>query len=315
MRIASLLASGTEIVYALGLGDQLVGISHECDFPSEALSKPRVSLTRFNPNGKTSAEIDEAVRNAMAQHGSVYELDEALLRRLQPDLVITQAMCAVCAVPTALAEQAVKVLDGRIEVLSLDSHSIDEVCGSIRAVGRATGVEARAESVVRELNARLAATTNAVSGTLAPRVLAIEWLDPPFVPGHWVPEMVEVAGGKIVAGKPAQPSRQVSWDSLRGLDPDVLVVMPCGYGLEQSRLEANKFAAKLQGVAGRAVSSGRAFVVDGSSYFNRSGPRMVDGVEILGALLHPERFSEYDLAGKAEVWGGYDSMRLEIGDS
>lgn len=300
MRIASLLASGTEIVYALGLGDQLVGISHECDFPGDALSKPRISRARFEPAGKSSAEIDAAVRTAMARHGSVYQLDEGLLRTLHPDLVITQAMCAVCAVPTTLAEEALKVLDGGAQVLSLDSHSMEEVLDSIRAVGHATGAEQRAESVVRVLRNRLSAVAATASGAPPPRVMAIEWLDPPFVPGHWVPEMIAAAGGEIVAGEIERPSRQVTWEALGTLDPDVVIVMPCGYGLEQATEEAQQHNERLRMVARRAYYEGRAFVVDGSSYFNRSGPRMVDGVEILGAILHPELFPGYDLSGKAE---------------
>lgn len=300
MRIASLLASATEVVYALGLGDQLVAISHECDYPPEALSKPRVSRPRFQPRGLSSRDIDGAVRTAMAEHGSVYLLDRERLKAEQPDLILTQAVCQVCAVPTSLAEDAARLLDPGARVVSLDAHSVEDVFQSIRQVGAATGAEGRAELVVAGLEVRLDRVRRAVAGLERPTVLAIEWLDPPFVPGHWVPQMIELAGGTCLAGEAGRPSRQVLWDELAGLDPDVLMVMPCGYGLEASRREAEAHAEHLTRVASRALASGRAYVVDGSSYFNRSGPRVVDGIEILATLLHGDRKPLVDLAGQAE---------------
>jgi iron complex transport system substrate-binding protein len=300
MRIASLLASATEVVYALGLGDQLVAISHECDYPPEALSKPRVSRPRFEPAGLSSRAIDGAVRTAMAQHGSVYLLDQERLRTEQPDLILTQAVCQVCAVPTSLAEEAARLLEDGARVVSLDAHSVQDIFQTIRQVGGAAGAAGRAELVVAGLELRLERVRRAVAGLERPSVLAVEWLDPPFVPGHWVPEMIEIAGGRCLAGEAGRPSRQVSWDDLAGLDPDVLVVMPCGYGLERSRREAKAHAERLAEAAPRAVASGRAFVVNGSSYFNRSGPRVVDGIEILAALLHPDQAPLVDLTGRAE---------------
>ena len=287
MRIASLLASATEIVYALGLGDSLVAISHDGDSPPEALSRPRVSRPRFDPAGLSSGEIDAAVRDAMARHGTVYELDEERLRALRPDLILTQAVCEVCAVPTTLARDAARALGPGCRVVSLDAHTLADVLACVRSVGRAAGVAARAEAVVAALEGRLRGVRRAVAGLPRPGVLAIEWLDPPFVPGHWVPEMIELAGGRPLAGTVGQPSRQVSWNELAPLDPDVLVVMPCGYGLPQARADAGRHGRALARVAPRAIAEGRAFVVDGSAYFNRSGPRVVDGVEILAALLHP----------------------------
>lgn len=302
MRIASLLASGTEIVCALGLTDQLVGISHECDYPPEVLGKPRLSKPRFDPAGLNGGEIDRAVRQAIATHGSVYLLDEARLRELDPELIITQAVCAVCAVPTSLAEQVVGVLEEQPQILSLDSHSMDEVLGSIVAVGEVAGVPGRARAYVQSLRRRIDAVRGRVAGCARPRVLAIEWLEPPFAPGHWVPEMIEAAGGTSLIGDSKRPSKQLSWRDVEGRDPDVLVVMPCGYGLEASRREAARHADRLLTVARRAIESERAYVVDGSSYFNRSGPRMADGVEILGALFYPDVFPDVNLAGKAQRW-------------
>jgi iron complex transport system substrate-binding protein len=185
-------------------------------------------------------------------------------------------------------------------VVSLDAHSVEDILQSIRQVGAAAGAPAPAERLVAGLSARLDRVRRAVAGRDCPRVLAIEWLDPPFVPGHWVPQMIAIAGGICLAGETGRPSREASWDELAGLDPDVLIVMPCGYGLERSRQEAQGYAQRLTQVAPRALASGRAYVVDGSSYFNRSGPRVVDGIEILAALLHADRAPQVDLTGKAE---------------
>lgn len=300
-RIVSLLASATEIVHALGLDDGLVAISHECDYPPELLDRPRVSRPRFDPEGLTSGEIDRAVRAAMAEHGSVYAIDGDALDRLAPDVILTQAVCEVCAVPTPGVRDVVRERGLGANVVSLDAHTLGEILGTVRQVGRAAGAEARADEVVASLEARLAAVEGAVAGAAKPRVLAVEWLDPPFSPGHWVPEQVERAGGVNLVGAPGAHSREVPWSELEGIDPDVLVIMPCGYGLEATIEEAGRHADRLRGLAPRAVAEGRAFAVDGSSFFNRSGPRAVRGVEILAGLLHPDRWAAPD-AAEARVW-------------
>jgi iron complex transport system substrate-binding protein len=312
MRIASLLASATEIVCALGLGDALVAISHECDYPPEALVKPRVSRPRFDPAGMSSGAIDAAVRDAMARHAAVYVLDEERLRAVRPELILTQAVCDVCAVPTSLAREAARVLGPGVRVVSLDAHTLADVLACVRRVGEAAGAGAgaRAAALVGALEARLARVGRAVAGARPPGVLAIEWLDPPFVPGHWVPEMIERAGGRCLAGTAGRPSRQASWDELAALDPDVLVVMPCGYGLPQARADARRHLAQLARVAPRALAGARAFVVDGSAYFNRSGPRVVDGVEILAALLHPECVRDVPLEGRAARISAGDQVHV-----
>lgn len=303
MRIVSLLASGTEIAFALGLGESVVGISHECDYPPEALDRPRVSRPRFDPAGRSSREIDAAVREARALHGSVYELDEELLRALEPDLVLAQAVCEVCAVPTATATDAIRSAGTAAEILSLDAHSVDGILGTMRQVGEAAGVTARATALIERARDRLDAVRRAVANRPPVAVLAVEWLAPPFLPGHWTPEVIDVAGGRTVGGSVAGgPSRQVAWSALESLDPDVVIVMPCGYDIATSRQDADRHREALMRTAPRAAAEGRIWVVNGSAYFNRSGPRVVDGAEILGAVLHRDCLPDVDLSGRAEVW-------------
>lgn len=289
MKIVSLLASATEIVHALGLADRLVGISHECDFPPEILDRPRVSRPRFDPSGMTSGEVDGAVRAAMADHGSVYAIDADLVEELDPDLILTQAVCEVCAVPTASASEMVRARDLGARVVSLDAHDIEGILGTVLQVGEAAGEVELARTMVEGLRERLERVREAVGNAARPRLLALEWLDPPFAPGHWVPEMVEAAGARNLVGEPGTRSTELSWESLEGLEPEALVIMPCGFGLDASRRDADAHADRLLEVAEGPVRNGRAWAVDASSYFNRSGPRVVDGVEILAGLLHPGR--------------------------
>lgn len=302
MRIASFLASATEMVCALGLADQLVAISHECDWPPEVLDRPRVSRPLFDPTGLSSGEIDAAVRRTLAEHGRVYDLDAAVLQAVDPDLLLTQEVCEVCAVPTSLAHQAAALLARRPAVLSLDAHSLADVLGGLRRVAEATGVPERAAPVMDALAARLAAVREAVAGRPRPRVLVLEWLDPVFVPGHWGPEMIDAAGGEDLFGRSASRSRQLPWDAVATADPDVLLVLPCGYDLNQAWQEADAHRARLEAVAPRAIAAGRAWVMDASAYFNRSGPRVVDGVELLGAMLHPDVFPDTPVVGRAAQW-------------
>jgi len=287
-RIASLLASATETVVALGLAERLIAISHECDYPDSVLDRPRVSRPRFDPEGMDSGAIDRAVRGALAEHGSVYEIDGARLERLHPTLILTQAVCEVCAVPTPGVRQVVEQRGIAAQVVSLDAHTLEDVIDSVAVVGRAAGVAGHATEIVRGMRERVERVRAMVRGRVSPRVLAIEWLDPPFVPGHWVPEMIEVAGGINLAGRAGERSTQTTWEELAGLDPDVLLIMPCGYGLDASRRDADRVADRLHATGSRAIAEGRAWVVDGSSYFNRSGPRTIDGLEILAAILHPD---------------------------
>jgi iron complex transport system substrate-binding protein len=287
-RIASLLASATEIVALLGLEDRLVAISHECDYPPALLNRPLASRPVFDVEGRESGEIDRAVKAALLEHGSVYAVDADLLARVEPSLILTQAVCDVCAVPTAGVREVVADRHLDAEVLSLDAHTVADILDTIHAVGNAAGVSDRADITVHELRRRIAHVETLVHDLERPRVLALEWLDPIFLPGHWVPEMIEIAGGTNLAGHAGTRSAESTFDALDGLDPDVLIIMPCGYDLATSVREAARFDTSLIQLAPRAFRNGNAWAVDGSSYFNRSGPRVVDGIEILAGILHPE---------------------------
>lgn len=301
MKIVSLLAAATETLCELGLEEQLVGISHECDHPPHVLDRPRISKPAVDLSGKDSGAIDRAVREGAASGSTLYEIDVDQLRELSPHLILAQAVCDVCAVPTEGAREAVRAAEIEADVLSLDAHSIRDILESVTLIGEATGTAERAEIVVGGLRQRSHEVSRAVAGAPRPRVLALEWLDPLFVPGHWVPEMIDMAGGECVAGEAKGRSVEVAAEDLSGADPDVLLIMPCGYGLAATRRDAAAHAELLAGLAPRAIADGRAFLLDGSSYFNRSGPRVVDGIEILGGLLHPELLA-LPPAGAADAW-------------
>ena len=301
-RIVSLLPSATEIAYALGLGDRVVGVSHACDHPPETRTKPRLTRPRVALDGLSSGEIDAAVRHALVEWGSVYEVDAERLAAARPDLLLTQGVCEICAVPTRDATVLARSLPACPEVLTLDAHDVAGVLSTIRLVGCVGGVPERADACVDEMERRIAGVRAHVAGRTAPRVLALEWLDPAFVPGHWVPEMVSLAGGDLLRGAARRPSFAVTWEELAGLDPDVLLVMPCGFGLAASRADADRYRASLYAVATRAIRAGRAFVVDASSHFSRPGPRIVDGIELLAALLHPGVFPGASVEGRALTW-------------
>ncbi|HLQ59245.1 MAG TPA: cobalamin-binding protein [Gemmatimonadales bacterium] len=276
-RIVSLLPSATEIVCALGLEERVVGISHSCDSPSSVTDRPRLTRPRTNLDGLSSGEIDAAVRAALRNHGSVYEIDVAGIRALAPDLVLTQGICDVCAVPES------QVIASRVgtHILTLDAHDLDAIFASIRDVGCATGALAQAEALVANMQGRINAVRARVDGRPRPRVLALEWLDPPYVPGHWVPELIAAAGGDLVAGTVRRPSYRMEWADLRALDPDVVLIMPCGFSLEETRREAERYDAVLRGLAPHV------HLLDASAYFSRSGPRVVDGLEILASAIFP----------------------------
>jgi iron complex transport system substrate-binding protein len=282
VRIVSLLPSATEIVYALGLDDALVGVTHECDWPPEARHKRAVSFSVLPP-GATPAEIDERVSASIGGGDPIYRLDDAAVRELRPDVVLTQDLCAVCAVPSGHVNEALETIGCTAEVVSLDPGSLDEVIDCLVTVGRATGTEGRATELADGLRRRLDAVRAAVAGKPKARTFALEWSDPPFNGGHWVPEMIDIAGGEPVLGCAGTPSVRVPWESIAQAAPEVVVFMPCGYDLEQASKEGAALLAR------RELDSAEAlFAVDASSYFSRPGPRLVDGVEALASVLHPD---------------------------
>jgi iron complex transport system substrate-binding protein len=301
MKIVSLLGSATEILYELGLERHLVGISHECDFPLEAAVLPRVSRPRFAPEGLSSGEIDAAVRRCMEEFGSVYEVDLDLLRQLHPDVVLTQALCEVCAVPTGSVEEAVADLGSSATVVSLDAHTIEEIFGTMYRVAEAAGSPRAGDAAIRRLRRRLTRVEERVADRPRPRTLLLEWLDPPFAPGHWVPEMVTLAGGDNLTGRAGARSEQIGWEALAGVDPDFLLVEPCGYDLELGLADATAHRDRLEAVAGQAIERGRAWVLH-SGWFSRSGPRVVEGVEALARILHPSGFDEFPNPSIARTW-------------
>jgi iron complex transport system substrate-binding protein len=291
MRILSLLPSATEIVYALGLAEHLVGVTDECDWPPEARTMRVVSRSALPPVAEP-AEIDRLVSASIGDGQPIYRLDTQAIGDLRPDLVLAQDLCAVCAVPSGQVTQALDILGCRAEVVSLDPSSLDEVLEGVLQVGKAARVPERAEEVVAGLRERLASVQAAVEGLERPRVFALEWGDPPFNGGHWVPEMLQVAGGEAVLGCPGAPSVRVTWAQIQAVAPQVVVFMPCGYDLQAAVEEATRIL-----LARPELTGVEAIVaVDASAFCSRPGPRLVDGVEVLAGALHPERLPHHQRA-------------------
>ena len=284
MRILSLLPSATEIVYALGLEAHLVGVTDECDWPPQARTVQVVSHSAL-PAAAEPAEIDRLVSASIGGGQPIYRLDTDTIRDLRPDLVLAQDLCAVCAVPSGHVTQALDILGCQAEVISLDPSSLDEVLDGVLQVGTAAGAEQPAREVVAGLRERLDHVQTAVEGLERPRVFALEWGDPPFNGGHWVPEMLQLAGGEPVLACPGSPSVRVTWAQIAAVAPQVVVFMPCGYDLQAAVDEASRTVLQRPELAGVEA----IIVVDASAYCSRPGPRLVDGVEILAAALHPGR--------------------------
>lgn len=292
-RIISLLPSATEIVCAIGLGDALVGISHECDWPPAVRTLPILTRAAI-PAGLSSGETDRLVRERLARGEGLYALDAALLRALQPTLIVTQALCDVCSIALPEVMRAARTLPAPPVVLSLEPGCIADIFGDVGRVAAAAGVPERAASVVEQLRERLAVVRRAVAGRERRRVALLEWLDPPFVAGHWGPEMIARAGGEDLLGTVGEKSAHIDWEQLREAAPEVIVVAPCGYDADRAR--ADLAAAPLPPWWGDlpAMRHGQAFVMDGNAYISRPGPRVVDGTEILARLLHPDAFAGGD---------------------
>jgi iron complex transport system substrate-binding protein len=292
VRVASLLPSATEMVHFCGAGDALVGVTHECDYPIGVEKLPRLTSSKIEGRSMTSAEIDAAIGRHLTDTGSIYALDAELLDELAPDLIITQGLCDVCALSLNVIEEAVAGLEKEPEVLSLDPTSLRGVLDDAIRVGEILDCGDETRAKVATLETRLARVEETVAGLPRPRVCCIEWLDPPFTAGHWVPEMVRIAGGEEVLAGPGDPSARLGWEEVFEANPEVLVLMPCGFGARRTVEEARRV---LPGLSGwdelAAVRSGRVWAVDANSYFSRPAPRLVEGVEILARILHPEAFA------------------------
>lgn len=290
MKIVSLLPSATEIVVALGLGDHLVAVTHECDFPPQIRTLPKITSSLFDHRRSSGQEIHRHISDAVHTGAGLYALDQSLLERLNPDLLLTQELCEVCAVSYTEVSRAVRLLEGERRVVSLEPESLGGILDTILQVARETGVQARGAELVEALRKRVQAVTDRAAGaSTRPRVLAMEWLDPPFAGGHWIPEMIRLAGGRDGLGEEGVPSREVSWERIAHFDPEVVVAMPCGLDLRQTVRELRRTDLPECWRHLAAVRQGKVYAVDGSSFFNRPGPRIVDGLEILEEILHPER--------------------------
>jgi iron complex transport system substrate-binding protein len=293
LKIVSLLPSATELIYELGLGDALEGVTFECDHPAEARSKPVISDTALpteRPLGP--GEIDDLVTEHMQRKEPLYVLDKERIAGIQPDVILTQDLCRVCAVPSGQVEDALEELGCRSNVVSMDPQGLDDILDSFVEVGRVTGTEPRARELVDSLRDRIEAVRAAAARLPAIRTMCTEWFDPPFVGGHWIPEMVGIAGGETLLNEPGQRSRTATWREIAEAGPEVIVHMPCGYYLEDAEEEAKRLydVPELRETA--AHSRGTIFATDASSYFSRPGPRIVDGLEILAWAIHPDGFPE-----------------------
>jgi iron complex transport system substrate-binding protein len=287
MRIVSLIPSATEMLFALGLGPDVLAVTHECDYPPAARELPKITRDVL-PDGLTSAQIDAAVKELTLAGESIYQLDTEALEDLRPDLIVTQELCSVCAVSYDDVREIAEQLDPRPRVISLDPHTLGEVLGDARKLAEATDRRDAAVDLVREASDRIDRVRVAVRKARSrPRVAALEWLDPPFAAGHWTPQLIEYAGGEDVLGFPGENSEETTWEAVQAAQPDVVVVMPCGYDAEIAHREAEMHRDQLA-----ALGAGEVVAVDAAAYFSRPGPRIIDGLELLASILHPELFPE-----------------------
>jgi iron complex transport system substrate-binding protein len=293
MRIVSLVPHATELLFALGLGPEVVGVTHECDFPPAALALAQVTRDVL-PSGLSASEIDAAVRERTLEGEAIYELDRDALAALRPDLIVTQALCPVCAVSYDEVAEVAKTLPSAPRVIALDPKTFGETLGDVRTIAQATDRRDAGVALIADVAARIDRVKLAVRGWPRPRVAAVEWLDPVFIAGHWTPQLIELAGGEDVLGMPGEPSQVVSWDELAAARPDVVVVMPCGYDEQRAYAEALTYGDQLSGVGAKQVVA-----VNASAYFSRPGPRLIDGLELLAHALHPERVGEAPAGAQA----------------
>ena len=293
MRIVSLVPSATEMLFALGLGPDLVAVTHECDYPAAARELPKVTRDVL-PAGLSAAEIDAAVKERTLAGESIYELDADALHDLAPDLIVTQALCSVCAVSFDDVRSLAEEIDSQPMVVSLDPHTVGEVLGDARTLAQATDRKEAAVELVAQAAARIDRIRLATRNARRIRVAALEWLDPPFAAGHWTPQLIAYAGGEDVLGFPGENSEERTWEEIAAAAPDVVIVMPCGYDAEIAHREAEMHREELT-----AVGAGEVVAVNAAAYFSRPGPRIIDGLELLAHILHPELVPEPDPPAQA----------------
>lgn len=295
MKICSLLPSSTEIIFALGLEENLVGVTHECDYPSEARRKPVVVNSILGEKEKlSSARIDEIVSRSRAEGKSVYLIDSERLSEMEPDLIITQGLCDVCAVSENEVTEVCEVLGNSPQILSLEPSTIGEIMDSILLLGEVTGTKEKASQLAEDLRERIEAVEKKLSGErYRPGVFCLEWLDPPYAAGHWVPEMVKTAGGEPLVSRAGEPSFKTTWDEILDSSPDYLIIMPCGFDVEKTLDGIEEVTSGVrQWNALRAVKKGHCYIVDANSYFSRPSPRVVDGIELLAGIIHSDIFTQ-----------------------
>ena len=283
MRIVSLVPHATELLFALGLGDDVVGVTHECDYPEQAGEREHVTRNVL-ADGLTAPQIDAAVRERTLQGESIYELDEQTMRALEPDLIVTQELCHVCAVSHDEVQALAVQLPGPPRVIPLDPKTYGETLGDVRTIAQATDSRDAALDLIARTARRADIVRLAIRDARRPRVAALEWLDPVFVAGHWTPQLIEMAGGDDVMGFAGEPSRESSWEEVAAAQPEVVVLMQCGYDAPRAQAEGVQYAARL-----RSLGAGRVVAVNASAYFSRPGPRLIDGLELLAHILHPDR--------------------------
>jgi iron complex transport system substrate-binding protein len=297
-RIVSLLPAATEIVAALDLMEQLVGVSHECDFPKEVNERPRLTHCPIHRSGLASGEIDQWVRRALRDNGTIYAIDEPLLRDLRPDIILTQKLCDVCAVGYGTVGRLAGTLPGPPEVINLEPTSLLDIFENIRRVAEACGVQGRAEKLIAALSRRVEIAHGKTKHILRPpRCFLMEWVDPPFCSGHWGPELVEIAGGRDSLGRKHRPSAQVDWRKVIEAQPEIVVLALCGYDINHARQDYDLLRRFPDFESLPAALTRQVYLVDASSYFARPGPRIVDSLEILAGILNPQEFPEFVSTG------------------
>jgi iron complex transport system substrate-binding protein len=290
LRIYSFIPSATEMLYALGLGDQICGVTHECDYPPEARGKPIAIRSLIDSSNISQREIDDVVVESMSHGHGLYTIDKALLRKNVPEVVITQELCDVCSVSLRDVLSTISDLSKSCQVVSLKPRGLKGVLEDVLTVGKACGAESAAEGLVRSLEARIQTVEERARALDRPRVFCVEWFDPLFASGHWVPEMVEIAGGEDALGSAGRDSRKIPWETVVAYDPEVLILMPCGFDVDRTAADIPLLAKNGGWRSITAVKSGAVFATNGSAYYSRPGPRLVDGLELMSRMIHPETF-------------------------